>query len=321
MRTDEYGIPEIRCRTVSGFLHQLDQMHLRWHEGTWIYRGQNDADWTLLSPTMRAKFFEDFVVTYVLGDDPNAMTQGEFTQIPVSDMLVDHPVYRLTMHALTEMFLVQTFIDLSDRSGLSVPHESIDNIAVLQDMMSQAESFKNKKYDANQISYRISRESVHYALAQHHRVPTRLMDFTRRPLVAAFFAADVEQELDCTPTRLVVWAVDVDQLKKTSLSMVRHRMSQIGFLQAQDGLFIYDTLADEKWIDGDNVHWIPFEAELQKLVMTDGVFKLTLPFDQREKLLDVLLSKQIAKPMLMPSFDNVAESVKDDLRKWKEYVE
>ena len=320
METDQYGIPIVHRDSAEEFLKELDELQPRWNKGRWIFRGHNDADWTLLAPTMRQSFFDDFVVKYVLGDDPYAMVKGEFTQILRSDMLVDHPLYRLTMHALTEMLLIQTFIELSDRSGLSVPHERIDNIAILQDLMKQAEEFQHHKYNPDQISIRISEKSVYYALAQHHRIPTRLLDFTRRPLVASFFASAMEEELDGIPTRCAVWAVDVGQLEATSLSLVRHRMSLIGFLQAQDGLFLYDTLADEKWLEGDNVHWIPFEAELQNLVVTDGVFKITLPFTERENLLKVLLTKQIAKPMLMPSFDNVAEAVNDNLRQWTDYV-
>ena len=205
------------------------------------FRGQNDADWTLLAPTMRESFFRDFVVKYVLCDDPNAKVPGEFTEILKSDMLVDHPCYRITMHALTEMLLVQTFIDLSDRASLSVPYERIDTAEISDDMMKVVEDLEKNDHDPNRLSIRISPNSINYALAQHHRIPTMLLDFTYRPLVAAFFACAIEKELDKTPFRSVVCAIDINQLENTSLRLVRHRMSQIGFVQAQQGLFCMIT--------------------------------------------------------------------------------
>ena len=84
---------------------------------------------------------------------------------------------------------------------------------------------------------------------------------------------------------------------------------------------MYDNLADLKWMNGDNVHWVPFESELQQLVSTEGVYKIALPFLEGERVLDTLLRKRIAKPFLMPSFDNVAEAVRNNLRLWNRYVE
>ena len=55
------------------------------------------------------------------------------------------------------------------------------------------------------------------AIAQHHGVPTRLLDFTFNPLVAAYFAA-----AQPTPSAyLAVWAVDVEFIRTAWASFDR----------------------------------------------------------------------------------------------------
>ena len=320
METDEFGIPIIPCDTAKEFLDELDELNPRWNEGRWIYRGQNDADWKLLPRTMRPSFFQTFVWDFILGDDENAMIQGEFTQVRKSEYLVEHPCYRITMHALTEMRLIQTFIELADRAGLPIPYERVDKAELFMDMMKMADDIAEDNFDPDLLRIRISENSINYALAQHHRVPTRLLDFTHRSLIAAFFAGAIETKLETAPSRCAVYAIDVDRLKRTSLRLVRHRMSQIGFLQAQHGLFLYDSQADSKWLDGDHVHWEPYDSELRKMAPT-GVYKICLRFTECEELLDQLRKKGIAKPFLMPSYDNVAEAICENLSLWSEFVE
>lgn len=163
------------------------------------------------------------------------------------------------VHSMAERTLVAAFIGLADQVGLKVPQDSLDKLLnqpfLFGDRISAALASGQEVEVLQPEEY----TGIAYALARHHRVPTRLLDFTYRPLVAAFFAAHSDEKLDDDSNRrIVVWAVCQNSLRQTDLQLVKHRRGEIGFLQAQDGAFVHDRLANEKfWFVGE---WLPFEV-------------------------------------------------------------
>ena len=225
----------------------------------------------------------------------------------------------LSLHCVLERRIVEAFVELADQSGLTIPNNRYKKEGLTFYRPERPTIHEQVIYDLNKPIPKFQVESVIFALAQHHRLPTRMLDWTYRPLVAAFFASFTEQDLVPTPELMVVWAVKRTSLKDSNCRLVSQMRGDIGFLQAQDGVFLYDIKANYNFLDTGT--WHPFDETLGLLAKNGGVWKLTLPFDQRESLLKLLGRKRVSKSFLMPSFDNVVEDIKCGRIDWINLLE
>ena len=66
MNSDEYGIPVIECHSAEQMMAELNEIHSRWKDGTWIFRGQNDECWKLHPKAMRTNLIIEQVVKNVV---------------------------------------------------------------------------------------------------------------------------------------------------------------------------------------------------------------------------------------------------------------
>jgi hypothetical protein len=182
-------------------------------------------------------------------------------------------------------------------------------------------------------------EKLHmYALAQHYGVPTRLLDWTRQPLVAAYFAVEkfTRLESEITPDhRCVVWALDqglVQEMAKRSVRRETKRLPtkpptdpDIFFvtaptasnpnLAAQGGVF---TLVQPR--SGDP-HPIPdIDEALGKLARrvpnrwaSDGPFlyRFTLPATQARLALRMLAAKGVHAGTVRPGFASIMDMYRE----------
>ncbi len=192
-----------------------------------IFRGQGNASWPLA---------------------PSALRQKAINQHKRS-------IYRQTDHVMSfEYELLSAYAHYCDEMGLAIPGDSHE-FRQKSEFFTFAEEFGSSANEwPTEVFYPL------LASAQHHGVPTRLLDWTRSSFVAAYFAGI--QALDlmvlCGPLTddIVVWCVDAREVhlirhEATNAITEVHHLALPGItsknLAAQKGCFLL-----VKWIVGQS---------------------------------------------------------------------
>jgi FRG domain len=155
----------VRSRTVKGFLNNispLSELVSKNILSEYVFRGHGDSKWPLVPsafrPTTKFPFQGDFHIGY----QANYRNQRDMEWSLLKDFILE--INRNGFHIPDEALLYK----------LLDPFESIEEYNKITRF---EDSWPNREY------YSI------LALAQHFGMPTRLMDWSYNPLVAAYFAA------------------------------------------------------------------------------------------------------------------------------------
>jgi hypothetical protein len=268
----------------------------------WAFRGQSNAQWSIVPSAFRS--------TTVLGYKPGATTPSP------------NPLERKDQERKT----LSDFLFFADRMGLRVPGDGQHfRVPQLPGHM--------PRLPMNFWPWEYTLETL--AIAQHHGVPTRLLDFSYNPMVAAFFAAyDAWEKMD-RPSfnaelnreeEISVWAINLlvvyASVSTASMSgsppriiVVTAPRAENSYLHYQDGFFLLDLQADQHG-------YPPLEdtiEDVQREMLSigrnefsaDQVYQLRLSWNQVPQLLAFLWNEQYNIARLQPTHDKAVQALKD----------
>ena len=188
----------VHCENAKEFLEQINMYGGVWGDDPrhWIFRGHGDSTWKLLPSILRpTTILHPYSAVNPLKPRPNPRNEDQ-----------------AYFYAMFEWDIVYDFMELTDWAQIPLPDDS---------PVFRTQGFKNDVVE-KAIQHAIKGEYTWppddllsiFALAQHYGVPTRLLDWSRYPLIAAHFAA--VDSLKPRAERLAVWGLDRNALFQLS---------------------------------------------------------------------------------------------------------
>lgn len=283
----------------------------------WIFRGQKDSTWWLTPAAWRVnasvqiqrlgQVRQKFIVEYT----PVIQEELERTQLVQADLT---NVVKSYAQARAEYELIYDFVKLADELGHSVPNMHFYRFPSGYNCIAQLRSFP--------LLHFLPQPNSATALAQHHGIPTRLLDWTKNPLYAAYFAANDVNPTDADGS-IAVWAIQIDLLRSTGANnqhnapsgyarFLDHTVpnSENRYLHSQNGLFLNPVYGCAHCaIKGEFPNLEEFALQIERELSKPIIKKLTLPYSEVGELLRLLWLKGVSRAQLMPTLDNITQAL------------
>lgn len=294
----------IACATAEEFIEALSPIGNYFKAvkplGEWLFRGQG-ADLPLVPSAFRQRGTE------------------KLTQL--SGRQIDNYGQRM----LAERDALIRFFEIADRRGLVLPDDSQELRSTLEILNSErGDLFVERGYQEWQPA---DKALSIMALAQHYGLPTRLLDWTKRSWIAAFFAADSayhNRTRNQPSDVMVVWAFYFPFIGKHD-SLGRHTdpirvvtapTATNPNLRAQQGVF---TLLSPYYTNEAEGPYQPMEQVLEEMAATGDpekssaaksiegskLQKFTLPTSEAKHLLLLLAKLDITPSAIYPGYQSI----------------
>jgi hypothetical protein len=275
----------IEANTVDEFWDILSpQKTLGDKPSQFIYRGQRDASWHLIPSILRK-------------NSPSKIIFGQ------REMTADEQIS-------SERAILEQFVKQCDLLGLKIVNDSVE----LRENL-DPRTYPADKYYINPSEWPNEELIELMALAQHHGVPTHLLDWSKRSYVAAYFAASTalaKYDIEKNNTKIAVWALNVEKIRSyKNINIIKVPGSTSSNLAAQSGLF---TVLKQPIGRGQPFPQKPLEDEFGSFPNTP-LWKITLPVKYTVKVLDLCELYGVSASTLFSGFDGAAKAVKDWINK------
>ena len=268
-------IQEVQFNTAEELWETLSPTHDIFGDGRdrdLMYRGQRDSSMKLIPSVLR-------------DDDPSRKLWGEKPSARVQVFL--------------ELDALQTFAEYSDNAGIRIPNDSVEFRKIL-DVSNQS------KYTTCPHSWPGSGFFEIMAMAQHYGVNTRLLDWTRNPYIATYFAASsaVMSFMDSQEdTTLAIWVKDIN-ISHRDIRIIRPAGSVSERSAAQHSLF---TVHPHSRKQGESVQTLGLD-EMPEFHHSNSLFKLIAPVRESIRLLELSEKIGINAASIYPGGEGVGRA-------------
>lgn len=244
-----------------------------------IFRGQGDAEWALIPSALRSP--------------PSYLTR---LLTPYSENIV-----------ASEILSLMSFVQHCDRIGLRIPGDSTKFRREHLDIDYQDKWLINPSDWPNPELLDLM------ALAQHHGVPTRLLDWTRIPYIAYYFAVSssvANHKKWKADSKLVIWAFNRTHINLHPRLKVYAGAGSISpHLAAQYGLF---TVHPHTGGRGKKALILSLN-ELTEDFSSPIFFKYTLPVKECFTAFRLLNKAGFSAADIYPTFDGAGRAIQDEI--------
>lgn len=255
-----------------------------------IYRGQSDSNWGLIPSVLRKN------------------KNNQLIKLFKQESTADIQIYN-------ELCILNKFVEYCDNLGIKIPNDSI--------------SFRERNLNTNNIDkYLINpvlwpNEEIFelMAMAQHHSVPTRLLDWTETPYVAMYFAVSsafyryielLEKKEIKGDEKIAIWVLNLEVKNLYDFKTLYVPRSSTLNISSQKGLF---TVHPHNGNRGESFVVEGLENVFSILPNTP-LLKITLPLNEVINLYNLCEKVGMTSTSLFPNTQGVEKGIKDTLNKW-----